>query len=378
MSDIKLLGFLINMDLARRRVSATNSLLYHHLRQKDLVSAIIDVNLSGVKDKYCFFKNISLNKELWLYKYMLDHKRKQLMSRLAREKFKRLPKQGGYDATLQIGSMFNLHYINELRDFPKFSYHDNNILAYLKSAHKKPYLKTRLSRAISFEKEVYDNLSAIFTMTEYLRRSFIKDFNIDESKVFNIGFGTNMDVTPDFEKNYDGKTVLFVAKDSFREKGGVILLEAFQKIKAEIKEAKLIIVGQNKKVNMDGVESFGFIDKNTEEGAKKISELYRKASLFIMPSFVEAAGSVFLEAMAYKTPCIGANVSAMPEIIENSGSGYVVNPDDSTELAKIAISILKSNQHSKYLGDNGFYAVQNKYNWDVVCSKLYHTIKKFI
>jgi glycosyltransferase involved in cell wall biosynthesis len=41
---------------------------------------------------------------------------------------------------------------------------------------------------------------------------------------------------------------------------------------------------------------------------------------------LDTFGYAFLEAMAYGIPCVGASHFAVPEIIENNVSGYLVNP----------------------------------------------------
>lgn len=378
MNNLKLLGFLENMELAEKKLSSTNGFLYHKLTNKNVVAEIIDVKVDKIPDAINIIKNYSPNKEVWMFNKMLDVNRKEMRSRIAEKHVNSLNENVKYNATLQIGSMFKVHKIKNLFSVPKFSYHDNNLLAYLKSAHGKPYLKNKIDMAVKFEKDVYENLDAIFTMTEYLRQSFIHDFKINESKVHNIGFGTNMDIVFDIAKEYDRKTILFVARDSFKEKGGYVLLDAFKKIRYEIKDARLLIVGQNINSGIVGVECIGFIDKRTVEGEKMLGNIYRCASLFIMPSYVEAAGNVFLEAMSFKVPCIGADVSAMPEIICGNNCGMVIPPGDSNRLAEIVISLLKDEKQLKEYGNNGFKAIMDKYNWDIVCNKFIKTVEKFI
>ena len=173
---------------------------------------------------------------------MVDVRRKKLKSLAAKKKLEQKTSRV-FNSILQIGSTFNLNNIKELYNVPKFSYHDNNLIAYLHTTDKIVQSK-RIEQAIQYEHNVYNNLDAIFTMTEYLKKSFVNDFNIDNKKVFNIGFGSNIDSTHDFLKFYDCKSILFIAKDSFKEKGGYDLLKAFDIVSKEIENSKLYIVGQ--------------------------------------------------------------------------------------------------------------------------------------
>jgi glycosyltransferase involved in cell wall biosynthesis len=52
--------------------------------------------------------------------------------------------------------------------------------------------------------------------------------------------------------------------------------------------------------------------------------LYRQSDLLVMPSLRDSFGFVFLEAMIQGVPCIGTNINAMPEIIEDAKTGYIV------------------------------------------------------
>jgi len=77
------------------------------------------------------------------------------------------------------------------------------------------------------------------------------------------------------------------------------------------------------------------------------------ASVFAMPSIQENFRHVFLEAMAYKTPCIGTAVDAMPEIIENGKTGFLVPPNDHKELADKLILLLEEENLMKRMGEPG-------------------------
>ena len=97
-------------------------------------------------------------------------------------------------------------------------------------------------------------------------------------------------------------------------------------------------------------------------------------ALFVLPSLYEPFGIVFAEAMSYKLPCIGTNTYAMPEIIDEGKSGYLVPIDDSTMLANRIISILKSPDTAKEMGNNGYIKYLQNYTWDAVVQKMHDAI----
>lgn len=103
---------------------------------------------------------------------------------------------------------------------------------------------------------------------------------------------------------------------------------------------------------------------------ENIKCLYSCADIFVLPSFKETFGIVFLEAMHYGLPIITTNVSAMPELIEEGRNGLLVPPADSLALAK-AISHLIENPHLiTKMGEAGRKKMMNSYSWEETYSKF--------
>ncbi len=75
------------------------------------------------------------------------------------------------------------------------------------------------------------------------------------------------------------------------------------------------------------------------EKEKKI--LYRRATVFVYPSFYEGFGFPPLEAMAFSLPVIAANVSSLPEVVGDAA--LMVNPYKPEEIAQ-AFSLLLNDE----------------------------------
>lgn len=384
MAKVNLLGFLRNLELAKKNVSSTNGFLANHLSQAECVYGIHDVALNKYYEKFYLIKNFSPKKKVWGFKFATDLARKLAMThkacRLA-DSVMRFEMGDKVNAILQIGSEFSLDSSRCCENLPRFSYHDNNIMAYLKSDHRiemTSKLKVRAELIRDYESSIYKRLTGIFTMTEFLRDSFIEDFGIPEDKVHCIGFGCNTGSKEYIVKDYSKDILLFIAKDSFEEKGGRLVVEAFKNLKKTRKDAELYLVGQDINIDYDGITVVGFLDKRNGSDYKKLVELYRKATLFVMPSYVEAVGNVFLEAMSFQLPCIGAKVSAMPEIIEGNKCGVVVSPGSVNDLSRAIIFMIENKNSQKKFGDNGYMAVAERYNWKKVTLKALAIMERYI
>jgi glycosyltransferase involved in cell wall biosynthesis len=73
-----------------------------------------------------------------------------------------------------------------------------------------------------------------------------------------------------------------------------------------------------------------------------IREYFYKASLFVLPSEVEAYGIVLLEAMATGLPIVATNVGGIPEVIHHGINGLLVERGNSQQLAANIITSLSN------------------------------------
>jgi glycosyltransferase involved in cell wall biosynthesis len=64
-----------------------------------------------------------------------------------------------------------------------------------------------------------------------------------------------------------------------------------------------------------------------------VPDLLAASDLFVLPSLWEGLGLVFLEAMAVGLPVVATTVSAIPEVVEDGATGWLVPPGDPERLA---------------------------------------------
>jgi glycosyltransferase involved in cell wall biosynthesis len=87
----------------------------------------------------------------------------------------------------------------------------------------------------------------------------------------------------------------------------------------------------------------------------KLGALYHHALACIIPSVTyETFGMIGVEAFARKTPVIGRDLGAMPELIEDSGGGFIYRTDE--ELLDAMGRIAGSPQLRAELGQRGYDA----------------------
>ena len=95
---------------------------------------------------------------------------------------------------------------------------------------------------------------------------------------------------------------------------------------------------------------------------------YQGCAVFACPSFHEGFGLPFLEAQACGKPCIGSWKGAIPEVVINGRTGYLVNPQDTNELAKMLLYLLEDEKLRKEMGVEARKWAEN-FSWDKVAEK---------
>jgi glycosyltransferase involved in cell wall biosynthesis len=94
-----------------------------------------------------------------------------------------------------------------------------------------------------------------------------------------------------------------------------------------------------------------------------IIKYYQAADLFVLPSFCEAFGMGFVEAMAAQVPVVGTKVGGIPEILENGKAGVLVESGNSKELANAIIELLGNESLRQKMIAQGKERVE-EFTWD--------------
>lgn len=223
---------------------------------------------------------------------------------------------------------------------------------------------------LELERETYRNATMVFTFCDNTRNSVIDDYGVEEEKVVTTYSGVNLKELPTLEKDYSSKMILFVGKE-FERKGGHTLIKAFKDVKKEIKNAKMVVVGSAPQINIPDITTKGYINRD------ELLQLYKEASIFAMPSICDPFPNVFLEAMAYKTPCVGSTASGIPEIIEEGSTGFLVSPNNHKQLADKLISLLENENLMKKMGEEGRKRVEKYFTWDLVIDRMSEQFEKY-
>lgn len=272
------------------------------------------------------------------------------------------------DAVLQLAGWYR----PATPDVVRSSYHDGNLGTFL----TRPDLRLepgsrRIRRALAWERALYDDTHVIFTMSEWLRGSFLDVFGQSADKVVAVGAGPAFAALPPaVAREWEEPRLLFVGKD-WERKGGPHLLAAWPAVRAAWPDARLTIIGPAATPPglPAGAEFVGRIDRGSPGGEARLQEAYRSATAFVMPSLYEPFGIAFLEAMAHGLPCVAADRCAMPEIVADSETGRVVDPLDHDAFAAALVAVAEPDT-ARRMGAAGRRRLEEHYTWGRVADRV--------
>jgi glycosyltransferase involved in cell wall biosynthesis len=222
------------------------------------------------------------------------------------------------------------------------------------------------------ERDTYHRAAAILTRSEHARRSIIDDYGIAPERVTAVGGGVNFAHLPPPQDTDDGHTILCVARDPER-KGVPGLIRALAIVRQTLPDARLLLVGPEIADPPPGV-----IIASRAWDRERVAGYFRSAAVYAMPAICETWGDVFLEAMAYSKPCVGSTNDAMPEIIQEGETGFVVPPNQLELLAARLTQLLQDSDLRRRMGAAGYQRVQAHFTWEQVVRKMAPVVESVI
>ncbi len=206
----------------------------------------------------------------------------------------------------------------------------------------------------------------------FVNKYFPADYKIIPNGIDTRHFSPN--VVP-IDELFDGKlNILFVGRLEKR-KGAAYLLKAYEQVKRDIPNSRLIIVGPGtklrdkyeklvKKLDLKDVVFAGYT--NYEE----LPRYYKTADVFCAPATGwESFGIVLLEAMAVGKPIVASNIEGYASILTHRAEGLLVPPKDEKSLAQALTSLLNDEKLRQEMGAKGILKAKD-YDWKCVAKRV--------
>jgi len=171
----------------------------------------------------------------------------------------------------------------------------------------------------------------------------------------------------------DGGTLLFLGW-IVEEKGVLDLAEALALVVSERPRIK-VEFGGDRDVEMlrTRVASLG-LKENVRilgwvRGDQKL-DAFRRAHVFVLPSYAEGLPMAMLEAMAAGLPLITTPVGGIPEVVRDGEHGILIEPGDVEALARSILALLGDEGLRARMGAANVEAVRRDHDATAVAAKL--------
>src|SRR5262249_42098092 len=147
------------------------------------------------------------------------------------------------------------------------------------------------------------------------------------------------------------------------------LLEAVAKVRVDVPEAHLVVVGTPKSGSTipARIEQLGLDDAVTFVGGistPDLVELYAQSEIACVPSLYEGFSLPAVAAMAAGVPVLATTGGAVPEVVGVDGdTGLLVPPDDPEALAVGLRRLLADPMLREEIGRRGRERVVRRFTW---------------
>lgn len=209
-------------------------------------------------------------------------------------------------------------------------------------------------------------LSKLFTrilsVSSYTRDNFIsqvKSISVDKNFIFPNTVEPRCSYEADnLKQNNNIKVLLSVTRldETERDKGIIDVIYALKDLGREDVEYCIVGDGDDKayleelvaNLNLNSIVKFK--GKVTDE---QLHQIYSASDIFILPSKKEGFGIVYLEAMLYAKPVIGAAEKGVLDVIKNDHNGYQVQFGNTEDIKKHLELLIDDEKLRKRLGSQG-------------------------
>ncbi len=190
--------------------------------------------------------------------------------------------------------------------------------------------------------------------------------------------------TPPLPKDFPaGLVVLAVARLSRREKykGVDQLIRAIAHLAPKLPPLHLAVVASGDDINNHEqlARELGIPDRVrflTDLSPNEIAACYSRCDVFALPSTGEGFGFVFLEAMAFGKPVVGANIGGAAEIIEHEKTGLLAGPGDPNGLLRSLARLVTNDSLRVSLGKAGANSIRANFRFDAFRSRLEQILRE--
>lgn len=230
-----------------------------------------------------------------------------------------------------------------------------------------PGTAATISLTRRFEQRVFDTAARIVANSEWAARSLRSDYGVTEERLRVFPFGVT--APPVVSRAPRDVPVIGFVGRQFERKGGPGLVDAFHRSCPP--PTRLCLVSPDPLAAEAAAASDRItVVSDLRPGDARLWELLGGFTVFAFPSTIDQAPNAVIEAMAAGLPVVGVGQAAVPEMIDDGSTGFLVPPDDVPALGDALRRLLDDPVLAAGMGEAGRRRFGSEYRADVGAGRL--------
>jgi len=227
-------------------------------------------------------------------------------------------------------------------------------------------------------------MNKVLSVSKYTANEMIKQNELDENKFFIFPntldpfYGENINLKTKKELGLpEGKIMLSVSRLYRGEdhKKIDLVIETMPEVFKTTPNVFYVIIGDGSdRKRLEDLALNNNVSKNVIFAGRVNDDLlpsyYNASDFFVLPSLQEGFGIVFLEAMFYSKPCIGARAGGIPEVITENKTGFLSEPNDKESLIKCILKLINNDDLRKGMGEAGEKRFKENFSFQAFKNRL--------
>lgn len=220
------------------------------------------------------------------------------------------------------------------------------------------------------EKSYYTNSRHYITVSEWAKRTMVREKRVDPDKIRVIYIGVDSNkFSPDRKReareiysdllDVEKPKVLYLSRMATR-KGIGLLLRAVPKILEKV-DVHFIFAGAGKRPDFNiPKQSYTYLGPVPHDHPPL---LYSSSDVFVLPSLYENFPACILEAMASECAVVSTNICGIPEMIRQDENGLMIPPNDADEISRAIVRLVEDDDLRKRIGRRARMDVTQTFSW---------------
>jgi len=236
-------------------------------------------------------------------------------------------------------------------------------------------------------KKLANTGSHFIAATQFMKQQLI-DLGFPVDKISVVRFGVDLDSSPFLEHNQTNHKLMMVGR-MVEKKGFKYAILAVHKLKMENFDVNLHLYGSGplmtklKKLTQS-LSLNGSVTFRGYQPIESVLEAHKDYAVMLAPSVsaedgdMEGLPNTILEAMARGTPVIASRHAAIPEVVEDSETGFLVDEHDSEALAHTLKEIFQNKYDLEQIRRKARQRVEKDYSVTRMVNEIEHIYNKLI